>query len=83
MMTLQEQLNGIKAKAAPMITPEVAAAMKLSFDELKNDKVLEKALKVGDRAPAFVLPNGQGNLIHSDALLRKGPLIILFYRGRW
>ena len=83
MTTLQEQLNGIKAKSASMITPEVAAAMKLSFDELKNDKVLERALKVGDRAPAFVLPNGQDNLIHSDALLRKGPLVILFYRGKW
>lgn len=83
MATLQEQLNGIKAKSATMITPDVAAAMKLSFDELKNDKVLDRALKVGDKAPAFVLPNGEGNLIHSDAMLRKGPLVILFYRGRW
>ena len=28
MMTLQEQLNAIKAKAAAMMTPEVMAAMK-------------------------------------------------------
>lgn len=83
MTTLQEQLNSIKAKSAAMITPDVAAAMKLSFDELIKDKVLDRALKVGDKAPAFVLPNGEGNLIHSDAMLRKGPLVILFFRGRW
>jgi hypothetical protein len=83
MMTLHEQLDGIKAKAAAMITPEVSAAMKQGFDELKKDKVLERALKVGDKAPAFLLPNGKGSLIDSETLLRQGPLVILFYRGKW
>jgi hypothetical protein len=82
-MTLQEQLASIKAKSAAMVTPQVAAAMRQSYDELKSSKLLERALKAGDKAPAFVLPNSEGQMIHSSDLLRQGPLVILFYRGKW
>jgi hypothetical protein len=82
-MTLQEQFASIKAKAAGLITPQVAAAMKQSYDELYHARVLDKALKVGDQAPAFTLPNGDGRLIDSGSLLQQGPLIILFFRGKW
>ena len=83
MQTLQEQLNAIKAKAAPMMTPEVSAAVKKGFEELQHAKLLDNVLKVGDQAPDFRLPNGDGNIIESDALRQKGPLVFLFYRGKW
>ncbi len=83
MMTLQEQLAAIKAKTVSMITPEIAAAMKQGFEELAEKKILEKTLKTGDTAPAFALPNSQGSIIRSQDLLAKGPLIVLFYRGKW
>ncbi len=83
MLTLQEQLAAIKAKTAPMITQEIADAMNQGFEELAGKKVLEKTLKTGDTAPAFVLPDSQGNMIRSKDLLAKKPLVILFYRGKW
>ena len=83
MMTLQEQLKAIKAKTAAMMTPEITSAMKQGFEELAKRNVLEKALKAGDTAPAFALPNSQGNMIRSQDLLAQGPLVILFYRGKW
>ncbi|MBW1643285.1 MAG: hypothetical protein JRJ76_10650 [Deltaproteobacteria bacterium] len=83
MKTLQEQLEAIKAKTASMITPEIAAAMKKGFEELAGKNVLEKALKTGETAPAFALPNSQGSMIRSQDLLAKGPLVVLFYRGKW
>jgi hypothetical protein len=83
MMKLQEQLNAIKSKTAAMITPEVSAAMKKGFEELQRSKLLEKTLKVGDPAPDFVLPNGEGKMIDSETLRHQGPLVILFYRGKW
>lgn len=83
MMTLQEQLEAIKAKTAPMITQEIAAAMNQGFEELAGKKILEKALKTGDKAPTFALPNSQGSIIRSQDLLAKEPLVILFYRGNW
>jgi hypothetical protein len=82
-MTLQEQLDSIKAKAVAVITPQVAAAMKESFDELRNAKVLDHVLKVGDTAPAFLLPNGEDRLIGSENLLQHGPLVVHFFRGKW
>jgi hypothetical protein len=83
MLSLHEQLQAIKAKSAAMITTEVAAAMKKAFDELKQNKVLEKALRVGDTAPEFALPNFDGKIVSSEGLLKQGPLVILFYRGKW
>lgn len=83
MQTLQEQLNAIKSKAAAIMTPEVLAAIKKGYEELEHAGVLENVLKVGDTAPDFRLPNGDGNLIDSEALRQEGPLVILFYRGKW
>jgi len=42
-----------------------------------------KGLKVGDRAPDFVLPNAFGNLISLSDCLKSGPVILKFYRGEW
>lgn len=82
-MTLQDQLAAIKAKAAASMTPQVMDAMKQSFLELRQGRVLDGVLKVGDPAPEFTLPNGDGRLISSGDRLRQGPLVVLFYRGKW
>ncbi|NNK84331.1 MAG: redoxin domain-containing protein [Desulfobacterales bacterium] len=83
MKTLQEQLEAIQASTASKMTSEIIADMKQGYEELAENKVLEKALNPGDTAPAFTLPNSQGNMIRSQDLLTKGPLVVLFYRGKW
>jgi peroxiredoxin len=40
-------------------------------------------LKVGDRAPAIVLKNAKGVTVDVSKLLKKGPVIVAFYRGGW
>ncbi len=87
-MTLQEKLDALKAEiesgAPPYnITPEAVEAMHRATNELRNSGILERVLKVGDRAPAFTLPNPQGELVSSASLLVKGPLVVEFYRGIW
>lgn len=42
-----------------------------------------RALKAGDIAPAFTLPDTNGNLVSSNTLLARAPLVITFYRGAW
>lgn len=42
-----------------------------------------KGLKVGERAPNFVLPNAFGNVISLFDCLKSGPIILKFYRGEW
>lgn len=44
---------------------------------------IEKALKAGDRAPDFTLPNPSGRPVSLGGLLRTGPAVVTFYRGGW
>jgi peroxiredoxin Q/BCP len=37
------------------------------------------ALKVGDKAPDFTLPDTEGRQVSLSALLQKGPVILAFY----
>ena len=41
------------------------------------------SLKVGDKAPEFALPNGDGKLIMLSDYTARGPVVIVFYRGFW
>jgi peroxiredoxin len=50
---------------------------------LTDAATAEGALKVGDAFPEFALPDGNGGFALSSELLRRGPLVINFYRGRW
>lgn len=43
----------------------------------------DPGLKVGAKAPNFTLRNPQGKSVELNALLRKGPVILVFYRGAW
>ncbi|HET9697475.1 MAG TPA: redoxin domain-containing protein, partial [Terriglobales bacterium] len=52
-------------------------------EEFRQAGLAEQALKPGDAAPAFSLPDVKGNKISSTELLSQGPLIITFIRGRW
>ncbi len=40
-------------------------------------------LKIGDKAPDFALPNGDGKIILLAEYLTRGPVVLVFYRGFW
>jgi hypothetical protein len=82
-MSLKDDIEAIKARSAGRITPEIQAVMKRALDDLRASGIVARALKVGDRAPEFRLPNQNGELVSSSALIAKGPLAISFYRGKW
>ena len=41
------------------------------------------ALRVGDAAPAFSAKDAQGKSVELRQLLKKGPVVLYFYRGQW
>jgi peroxiredoxin len=51
--------------------------------ELIASGAANRAKKVGDKAPGFSLKDPEGNIVSSAELLKKGPLIVSFYRGVW
>ena len=40
-------------------------------------------LKVGDKAPDFALPNGDGKTVSLSDYTSRGPVVVVFYRGFW
>lgn len=87
-MTLQAKLDAFKAdfeagKPPYNVPPEVIATMHRATAELIASGAASCALKAGDKAPAFMLHDPEGNPVSSAALLEKGPLVVSFYRGVW
>lgn len=41
------------------------------------------ALKVGDTAPDFILPDVDGDPVRLHGALQHGPVVLVFYRGGW
>lgn len=83
-MSLQDKLDALKAKfETEMAPPEMVAVMHRVTDELLASSQVKRALKAGDRAPTFTLPDAEGRPVSSQDLLTKGPLVVTFYRGAW
>jgi len=82
-MSLQEKLNAHKAKSAGNRPPEIREALERGTAELRASGIMERVLKPGARAPQFTLPNQNGVMVSLMDLLRRGPLVLSFYRGHW
>jgi peroxiredoxin len=61
----------------------VIETMHRATAELIASGAARHARKAGDVAPSFSLKDPEGNIVSSDELLKKGPLVISFYRGVW
>lgn len=87
-MRLQAKLDAFKAdfeagKPPYNVPPSVIATMHRATAELIASGAAERALKAGDKAPAFALKNPDGETVSSADLLARGPLVVSFYRGVW
>ena len=82
-MGLQDKLNahkeGFKAKAPK----EAQTIMQRATETLSHSGILDRAIAVGNSAPAFDLENTEGQRTRLDDLIARGPLVLTFYRGKW
>jgi hypothetical protein len=72
-MSLQDELDALRAEFVRSAPPGRAALYDAKVDELRRTFPIEKALKTGDHAPDFTLPNPSGRAVSLSALLRSGP----------
>jgi peroxiredoxin len=63
--------------------PEAGAAYEHLVERLKQAGAGGDAPSEGDVLPPFQLPDQEGRLVSSEALLANGPLIVSFNRGNW
>jgi len=83
-LPLQGKLDAFKIEFDTRLAPPAAVeALHRSVDELIASGAPDRALKVGDVAPEFTLPDPDGNPVSSKTLLARGPLVVTFYRGVW
>lgn len=81
-MSLQEKLNQMKTRSRQLMGEKNFSRMNQVNQRLLAS-IGKEALKQGDRAPMFELPDLDGRTVRSHDLLQRGPLVISFYRGRW
>lgn len=82
-MSLEEKLKALREGAVERFGEEIVSTMHRATEELRHSGIMERALKVGGVTPSFILPNQNGEPVSSADLLKRGPLVVTFYRGVW
>ncbi len=80
---LKQQIVDFQKEMLPKIPKEVVEVLLRTTEDQVKSGVADKALKVGDKAPTFTLPNLRGESMSLSDLLAKGPAVVAFYRGAW
>ena len=83
MPTLNEELAAFRTERDAARDPEYTAIMDRATEELAATDILDGVPSVGDRAPLFARPDLDGSSVRLSSLLRKGPVVASFFRGRW
>ena len=83
MSELAKQIEQFNNELATQVPQEVLEAFGKSIKDLKTKNIEEKSIKLGVIMPDFSLPNAKNEIIHSKEILKKGKMIIAFYRGSW
>jgi peroxiredoxin len=69
-------------KNQPKVSEQDSAAMAKAASDLAA-QMPNPGLKVGAKAPDFSLKNPNGKTVKLSDALKKGPVILTFYRGAW
>jgi len=72
----------MKQKDAPKLSESDMAVMKTAADDLAKT-LPNPGLALGSIAPDFTLSNAHGKKVSLSSYLKKGPVIVVFYRGAW
>ena len=91
---LQASLDNITTRTRALVQPSRLAITDEAVQALFLTGIEDRVLPIGATAPTFDLPDAAATtltnaaaantkLIHSADLLGIGPLIVLFFRGRW
>ena len=82
-MKLNEVLDAYRCCAGIDDPSSQRSVVLHELERLRGAAWLEKALRAGDVAPDFALPDSDEPQLHLSDLLRDGPIVLKFYRGRW
>lgn len=78
-----KELTDAKIESGRQNNPEFMNGVDAIIEQEKAFEKGKDAIKIGQKAPDFELPNAEGKSIVLKSLLEKGPVVITFYRGNW
>ena len=81
--TLQEELNSIVDAFYDAVPEKDIRAYQRYVEDIRGARIAEQALKEPAMAPTFELEDQEGDGVSLAALLKKGPVVLTFYRGKW
>ncbi|AQU79485.1 MULTISPECIES: peroxiredoxin-like family protein [Planococcus] len=82
MTTMTQEINEYIEKFKANKPKEVQVKMQHAIEELEASNE-GKGLRTGEQAPNFNLPNAAGETVELYEQLKKGPVVLTFYRGNW
>ncbi len=82
-MNLQQQSEQLLQELLTQFSPDLVHDIDIGFTEIITSVLDQNALQEGDRAPDFALPNPNGQTVSLENKLKKGTVVLTFYRGGW
>ncbi len=82
-MSLNALLSAMSQDFAANADPDTLAVMKNSRQDLEDSGLHKEALGSGEKMTDFVLLDSSNNEFSSRDALKKGPLLLCWYRGIW
>ena len=82
-MTLPEKMATFRKNFEAKAPKDVLEIMHRAQQNLIESGILKHVPKAGDKAPDFTLKDTKGLPITLSGLIKKGPVVLGFYRGRW
>jgi len=83
-VSLQQELNEILEAWFELVSDEDIQAYQQLVEEIRGERVAERALSEPSLAPMFELHDQNGALVQSRDILQQGkPIVLIFYRGKW
>ena len=81
--SLQEELNEILEAFYSMISEEDIRMYQKHIETIQERSIAENAVKCPETAPDFCLEDQDGDTVCLSELCKRGPVVLLFYRGKW
>lgn len=81
--SLQARLDEARARMEANAPQAAKDLYERGIKSTADSGVLERAMKKGDPAPDFTLPDASGRPVRLADLLQQGPVVVTWYRGGW
>ena len=80
---LGRRLADVRAEKESARPAAATALMHAATEALRSSGILDRVPGPGDRAPLFERPGVAGHTVRLRSLLKRGPVVLSFFRGRW